>query len=141
MKIGFTGTRKGMTPAQSKEVLGIMRYLRDEERFTALHHGDCIGADAEAHKIALYLGLAIFVHPPENSALRAYCECFSRRFDPLPYHVRNRNIVEWCEVLIATPAETQEASTGGTWYTIRHARKQKRRIFLIWPDGEVTEET
>jgi outer membrane protein insertion porin family len=52
---------------------------------------------------------------------------------------RNRAIVDSCDVLIACPKGPEEQRSG-TWATVRYARKQKKRIVIIWPDGEVTEE-
>jgi hypothetical protein len=49
--IGFTGTRRGMTVAQRKTLRSLL--LTGSGK---LHHGDAIGADAEAHDIAIALG-------------------------------------------------------------------------------------
>jgi hypothetical protein len=45
MKVGFTGTRKGMTPQQRVAFAELVITLRP----TQAHHGDCVGADAEFH--------------------------------------------------------------------------------------------
>ena len=45
MKIGFTGTQKGMTHHQLIKLLDELCSYSNIE----LHHGDCIGADAQAH--------------------------------------------------------------------------------------------
>lgn len=58
MKIGFTGTRQGMTPAQRLKATHWLAKLSATE----FHHGDCMGADAEAHAIAL--SLKILHHYP-----------------------------------------------------------------------------
>jgi len=47
MKIGFTGTRDGMTQHQKEQFVLAMQDLSPSE----FHHGDCKGADAEAHDI------------------------------------------------------------------------------------------
>jgi hypothetical protein len=47
MKIGFTGTRKGMSQHQ-KEQFVLKMFELDPSEF---RHGDCEGADAEAHDI------------------------------------------------------------------------------------------
>jgi hypothetical protein len=39
-----------------------------------LHHGDCVGADSEAHDIADACGYNIVLHPPTNYSERAWCE-------------------------------------------------------------------
>lgn len=100
---------------------------------TELHHGDCVGADAEAAEIARELGVAIVVHPPDDPKLRA----FSGRFgdtvhDPRPYLERNRAIVDATEVLIAAPAKRAGARSG-TWATIRYARARSRTTRILEP--------
>jgi len=50
MKVGFTGTQAGLTPKQKLELRSLLMDYRDD--ITEFHHGDCIGADADAHEIA-----------------------------------------------------------------------------------------
>lgn len=140
MIVGFTGTREGMTLKQQ----AVLRHLlRAHARGGTLHHGDCIGADAQAHDIALAEGLSIVIHPPTNSRLRAYkhlpvesdaavVEVFPER----PYRERNQAIVEACEWLIAAPA-ARHARTSGTWMTIHLARRLGRDLSIILPSGEI----
>jgi len=58
MKIGFTGTQRGMTDAQKNTLRKMVP--NDAE----LHHGDCVGTDAEAHDIFRFYGLRCVGHPP-----------------------------------------------------------------------------
>ena len=44
MKIGFTGTQKGMTTAQAYSFIELISGMEIDE----FHHGDCIGADYNA---------------------------------------------------------------------------------------------
>ena len=94
MKIGFTGTQIGMCKDQRNQ---LYHYLKDLGA-TEFHHGDCIGADKQAHDIALAIGVDIIIHPPENDKKRAFCEGYKRRAKPLPYLDRNRRIVDTCDV-------------------------------------------
>lgn len=101
MTIGFTGTSSGMTPQQ----LATVRRLFSELRLTHLHHGDCVGADAQAHHLAREFSAYITVHPPSNDKLRAFCLGGEGR-KPVGYLTRNRHIVtEGIDGLIATPKE------------------------------------
>ena len=53
MRIGITGTRKGLSLWQ-KSVLRseLTRLSRQAGQPLQLHHGDCVGVDAQAHAIA-----------------------------------------------------------------------------------------
>lgn len=74
MIFGFTGTRFGMTLKQDDVVKEILASSDLKE----LHHGDCVGADAESHSIVASraaLGEArIVIHPPVDEEHRAFCK-------------------------------------------------------------------
>ena len=40
------------------------------------------------------------------------------------------------DILIATPKEKEEQLRSGTWATIRYAKKTKKIVFLVYPDGK-----
>jgi hypothetical protein len=128
--VGFTGTRHGMTEAQK----GAVSVLLHELEATHVVHGDCVGADAEFHKIAKEQGLWVAVNPPTDDRLRAYCEG-DLVLEPLGYLTRNKAIVGGSDLLIAAPREMTEQDRGGTWYTVRYARTKRRRVIVVWPDG------
>jgi hypothetical protein len=133
MIVSFTGTQTGMTQKQKY----VLEDLLDELHALELHHGDCIGADEEAHIIALIIGMRIVIHPPDDDSKRAFCKLAAEVREPKPYLVRNDDIAEEGEVLIATPKEYEEKVRSGTWATVRYARKKGRDIFIILPDGRV----
>lgn len=135
MKIGFTGTQRGMSSRQ-KDVL---RSLLNVAEKSELHHGDCIGADATAHDMAVGMGLDTEIHPPTNNSRRAFKKA-ARTNPPFAYLDRNKNIVRSTVMLIATPGEAEEQLRSGTWATVRFARKLKRRVIIILPDGTMKEE-
>jgi len=137
-KIGFTGTRKGMTEHQ---FVRIHQLLLIEERHgpVLVIHGDCIGADADFHKIARGLGLQIRIRPTFKQ--RAYCEGADDIKEPvLDPLERNRLIVIDSDLMIATPSGYGEQRRSGTWATIRYARKIERHLVIVWPNGETTVE-
>lgn len=134
MRLGFTGTQKGMTRLQR---ITLEKYLVDNGG--EFHHGDCIGADGEAHDLAVYYAWSPIIHPPSNPEKRAFKKS-GRIGHPMPYLDRNRIIVSETDALIATPGEYKEQLRSGTWSTIRYARKLKRKIIIIFPDGSVKEE-
>lgn len=128
-KIGFTGTQRGMTTAQ---MVALHDYLC--ERIGEFHHGDCVGADAQAHKIAGAIGYDIIGHPPSNPIKRAWCECVELKPEK-PYLDRNKDIVLQTTMLIAVPSEMQEQLRSGTWSTVRYARRLDKAITVILPNG------
>lgn len=129
--VGFTGTRSGMTAAQKETV------ARKLVEWSRLHHGDCVGADADAHAIAEAAGLEIVIHPPVDGKLRAYCRARVVAA-PKTYLARNRDIVNATDGLIATPRLMVREDRGGTWYTIDYAVKVGKPAWIVWPDGTVT---
>ena len=131
MKTGFTGTQLGMTAAQKRIVETFLRNSRGE-----FQHGDCIGADEEAHEIALGFGFLIILHPPTNRTKRAFCDAAIERMAK-PYLSRNKDIVLETDQLIAAPGEEEEHIRSGTWSTVRFARSLKRTINIVLPDGRV----
>lgn len=129
MKIGFTGTRKGMSAVQKVEVRGLVREMfKTLDTNFQFHHGDCVGADAEFHEIVSdFQPSVIVIHPPINPRARAFC-CSKHIMPEKPYLNRNRDIVDACDVLIAAPKSTREELRSGTWTTVRYARKRGKPI-------------
>ena len=95
IRIGFTGTRNGMSLEQKHNVrvlmLTILHDYGSAER--QAHHGDCVGADAEFHEIAESLGFFTVGHPPSNPSLRAFCKV-NYAHPPLPYTELERD-TDW----------------------------------------------
>jgi len=136
MQAGFTGTRGGMTAAQKASFTRLMELLRPA--MVAFHHGDCVGADAEADAIvrAADSRVVIVIHPPSNQHYQAFCE---RGGDvvqpPAGYLERNHRIVDACDLLIACPRTATEEVRSGTWATVRYALKLNKRVLIVFPDG------
>lgn len=137
MKVGFTGTQRGLTDPQYDALWNILYEEDWWEPPCEFHHGDCIGADDVAHSHADVIGAYnLIVHPPSNSSKRAFCRGNETR-KPKPYPQRNHDIVDETQVLVACPGEDHEVVRSGTWATIRYARKRGREIHIIFPDGSV----
>lgn len=133
MRLGFTGTQRGMTAKQKKAFTNLILQKSPAE----FHHGDCIGADEIAHIIFREsCNGKIILHPPSKQGKRAFCEA-DVSLTPLPYLDRNKEIVINSDELIAAPGEFEEQLRSGTWSTVRFARKQGHPIHIILPDGTV----
>jgi hypothetical protein len=139
-KIGFTGTRHGMTEEQKKAIKDFFR----KNIFHEFHHGDCVGSDKDAHDIIdLYRKeenkpIKIVGHPPKYQKYRANCKC-DLMLPPDDYLTRNHNIVDVSDILVATP-DSKEKIHSGTWSTIRYARKRDKKIYIFDRHGNLTKE-
>jgi hypothetical protein len=138
MRVGFTGTRDGMTRAQIVALNGWWEMLSVEE----FHHGGCVGADADAVACALNFTRArITAHPGDIQNLTSWkaVEDSDVALPAKPCLERNRDIVDAADVLVACP-KGEEEQRSGTWATVRYARRRGKRIIRIAPDGVVVEE-
>lgn len=130
MIIGFTGTQRGITRLQQSALESVLTQALNVKEF---HHGDCVGADATASRIANDFNIRVIIHPPVDPKKRAFCIGYTMK--PKPYLNRNHDIVNACDLLIATPGEKQEQLRSGTWSTIRYATKKGKPTLIIYPDG------
>lgn len=137
VSVGFTGTQQGMTPRQKEELRELLIALNP----VAFHHGDCIGADAEAHEIVLSLGIEITIHPPHYSGKRAFCKRAQFVHPTAEYLQRNRDIVDDTSHLIAAPKTAQEELRSGTWATVRYARIVGNNVTILEPLPSTPEAT
>ena len=133
MIVGFTGTQQGMTEQQARVLVLIVSAFR----MTEFHHGDCIGADAQAHDIVRKnSSCKIHIHPPIIRSKRAF-KIADVVYQEKEYLARNRDIVAACDLLIATPKLPVEELRSGTWATIRDARRNGKSLYIITPNGYV----
>jgi len=137
MNIGFTGTQQGMTKEQKNSFYYAINFKNNISDGSEFHHGDCIGADEQAVDIVMNLEFTIVCHPPIKTVKRAFTPSDYQR-PPKDYLVRNHDIVDETDILIATPKEeTGEELRSGTWATVRYARKKGRKILIIRPSGKI----
>lgn len=133
MKIGVTGTRNGMSLVQKNIVKEVLSGLPSNSE---LHHGDCIGVDAEVAEIAREFGFRVISHPPEKDELRAFHKSDEIR-ESYNYLRRDRNIVDETEMLLVVPMHTEWQPKGGTWYTHDYAKKKNKPLEIIWPESKI----
>ena len=151
LHIGFTGTKNGMTDDQRNALWRYMAEYRQrmgEDVNIVLHHGDCVGADDEAHTIAARSGWHVALHPGTdgdgNSPYRAHAEDRESAHvwavnEPAPYPERNMDIVLSSMMVLAAPKSSEEVRRSGTWSTVRAAVKMGRPVILFLPDGDMTQ--
>lgn len=140
MKVGFTGTRKGMTDEQLES---LHKWISERRELDEFHHGDCIGADDDAadtiREINMYTDegarIKVVCHPPTDKRRAAFNTYFDEIREPKDYFERNHNIVDETDVLIAAPQDMVEEQRSGTWATVRYARKCGKPIVILWPNA------
>ena len=134
IKIGFTGTRKGLTPIQKEEI----KLILDKYDNIIVSHGDCIGSDTDFHNLIINYknihinkNITICIFPPNDPKLRAF-NTGDLLMKEEPYLTRNLNIIKNCSILIACPIDkNREELRSGTWSTVRNARKHNLLIYLL----------
>ena len=134
MIVGFTGTRNGLSDAQALQVAIVLGAVGE----LTFVHGDCVGADAQAHVIAMnHRQSRIEIRPGPDTEFRAHCWGFAMMHDPEMHFARNRKIVDTCDLLVACPPidDWETLKRGGTVYTIRYALKTGRPVVICTPDG------
>jgi hypothetical protein len=99
----------------------------------------CIGGDADGHEIAREIGYFIVGHPPSDKRLMATDLQCEEIWEAKPYLDRNKDIARCGHALLACPAEPEEQSRGGTWSTVRFARKIGRTVVLFLPNGQIVQ--
>ena len=138
--IGFTGTRKGMTDKQKAALKELLESYSPKRIYFI--HGDqgvyrpgkgYIGADCEAHKIALECGCVVWIYPCNLAAQRAFCRGAKLVEEPKAPLDRNHNIVLSSDLLVAAPSSLKEELRSGTWATIRYARKTGKEVKILEP--------
>lgn len=139
LDLGVTGSRTGMSAPQAKVLLSFLQ----EGPPTRAHHGDCVGVDAIFHgAVRMVAPQAVIIgHPPTNDMFRAFCPCDFER-PPKDYLYRNAEMVAEINHLLAFPNRPNRPGPagGGTWATIRYARKRKIPITICRVDGTVQKE-
>jgi hypothetical protein len=123
-----------MTESQKTSLKKLLEVMGADTLF----HGDCVGADAQAHTIALLeLGIPIILYPPDNPDLRAFSSGAVTSMPSKPYLERNHDMVDAAHSLIAAPDGFKEVLRSGTWATIRYARREGKSSYVIYPDGRI----
>lgn len=144
--IGITGTRGVLSSAQKAWLKDEMVMLDLQIRLVrlerpVLHHGDCVGADAFGHELAVQLGWHVIVHPPIADRYRAYCEIpqdgVSKILRKRKYLDRDRRIAQRCSTILGVPGMplgrlVTDAGNAkimsGTWYTLEQAMREGKEV-------------
>ena len=132
MKVGVTGTRKGAT---SFQITTLMRWF-GQHATAELHHGDCIGVDAQVAQIAWSHGIHVIAHPPTDPKNRAFSPAADETRPERPYMQRNHDIVDEVDVLLVVPKTMNEERRSGTWACYRYAKKRGKHVIVFYPEEQ-----
>jgi hypothetical protein len=129
MKIGIVGSR------EFPQLNLVEQFIRDLPLNTTIVSGGAKGVDAMAKEMASRYGLNYIEFLPDTS------QCRARHDYTQAYYQRNQEIVNHSDLIVAFT----EKETGGTWDTIKRARKSQKPIkiikpFLLFPGQELQEE-
>lgn len=141
MKVGFSGSRDGLTDAQRRSLEKLLLEIDEDGVIEEVAHGDCVGADEDFHCLAKKLlpNASVVIHPPANSALRAFCIGTEIR-EEKSYNIRNAEIVRESDIVIACPQTAISKPHSGTWNVVNMTRKYGRNLFIIHNDGSIVKE-
>ena len=125
LKVGFTGSRDGMSLYQGSQLADLFSLLMVRDYGGEFHYGThaevVLKADEQAAKMAAACGFRL-----------------------RPYHavqggelLRNRRIVEAVDLLVAAPATDREIQRSGTWATVRYARRKTIMVVMLSRGQEV----
>jgi hypothetical protein len=125
VKIGFTGTREGMSETQKRQLAWMLAVFVYADyhvgREVELHHGFAIGADREAEEIATKLNV------PKRNIKR-----YPAGDDPL---ARDRVLADKVDIMVAAPKTDKEIRRSGTWATIRYTRALGKPVLMLSRGG------
>jgi hypothetical protein len=132
MRVGFTGTRHGMSTAQLEQLRLVLQWLRaasaEWPKPGVFDHGDGPGvdgqpsSDAQAADLARRMGFGLAPHPVEQAENETWAAAALRR---------DRVIASTCDVLVAAPRRDAEEVRSGTWATVRYAREAGKPIVML----------
>ena len=142
MKIAFTGHRphrlSGKEKEIAEEIYRILKILNDTEYIEAVYSGMAQGADQLAALQAIKIGLPLYCAYPYR---RGFCpqeeyindaavriEFISEKYSKNCFAIRDKYMVNHCDLLIAI---WDGESYGGTYETMKYAKKQGKRILCI----------
>ena len=133
-EIGVTGTRTDITAFQRENLMFILSVIP-----SAVHYGDCSGADYEAFQLCKGLGLWTVCHPPDQPFYRMFTKADETRGEK-GFLARDLDIVTESKLLVVVPRQNVQPVSNkgsGTWTTHGYARQQHKTRIILWPDNRV----
>lgn len=144
IEIGFTGSQRGLAERQNARLFSIVQKLKENEMIGRIRHGGCKGGDTSFHlMIPPQYTNKILIHPGDVNQFEFWnnLDGSFKVFEPRPYLERNKDIVNPSKLMLVCPDGYIEKVRSGTWATYRYAKKQGKKIIIIYPDGIIKMES
>lgn len=123
-----------MTDAQKDALRSFLETLPQQITF---RHGDCVGADAEAHDIVREVRPeAKVIKYPSNLPDKTAGKEADEVREPNEPLQRNKDIVRDSDLVIGAPRQQKEIPRSGTWMTLRETRRKNKAVVTFGPNGE-----
>jgi hypothetical protein len=135
MRIGFSGSRSGLSEAQRGVLTGLLRQYGPGDWFI---HGGEKHADMEAHFLARNQLMRVRVWPSDLPGTQGDFPDAREIMPAMPPLKRNSYIVvDNLDHLYACPKDEVEVLRSGTWSVVRRCRRQLVDHSIILRDGHV----
>lgn len=133
----FSESKELMTRLRNKISLTVQTlYKKYGNDFCIVSGGQFKGADGEAKRIALKLGVNYKEFPPAHYKFNEHCVKDESNYGK-PYHVsnffiRNKEIIDFSDIIIAfIPKEIELKESRGTYDAVAKARNIKKEIRMV----------
>jgi hypothetical protein len=139
-RLGFSGTRHGMTSQQMQIVNDILNHFYVSGVEQEFHAGMCEGSDEESTQLADSIGYHTIGHPSSMHVPRG--EFYDTELAAKPPLDRNKDIVDIVDYMIFTPKSMtmpRSLRGQGTWWTIKYTEGLKKPRVIIYQDGSFEE--
>ncbi len=137
MIVTFAGTAAGMTDEQIFSFRRLLKKLAPDW----LRHSDQVGAEQQAHEVAVLAGVDVEVFPISNAGRhRGWCMGAKVIHPPKFPETRDREILRGAAAAIIAPRQANETLHSSDWRIVRAARKANITVYVIEPEGAVRRE-
>lgn len=137
--LSVTGSRHPLPHPQWQAAWRLARVLLGKG-LRELHHGCCTGADEAFARVGREMALRVVARPGDLTqwVSEAAREASDEVFAAAPNRERNALLVSAADLLVACPSGAESDASqrrGGTWQTVRLARRRGLPLALVMPDG------
>jgi len=135
--MAVTATGRGITPGQQAEARVVLTRLFNQG-YRKLHHGYCVGGDAQLARIAKDVGFCLIAHPgyppehPEETKYRAFTDFNDEVLESRPFILRDKDMVDKAAFLLAAPYQDYMVTRSGTWTTVRYAQNEGVAVGFVY---------